>query len=81
MNVNKPAFTYKRNIIESLRYTFWKLRVLQNLEVHVGVSRLPFLHSLARLFPLEKRSLSETVVSMARCVPTHHFTVLMRQQE
>ena len=38
-------------------------------------------HSLARLFPLEKRSLSETVVSMARCIPTHHFTVLMRQQE
>ena len=38
-------------------------------------------HSLARLFPLEKRSLSETVVSMARCVPTRHFTVLMRQQE
>ena len=30
-------------VLESLRYTFWKLRVLQNLEVHVGVSRLPFL--------------------------------------
>ena len=41
----------------------------------------PLNHSLARLFPLEKRSLSETVVSMARCIPTHHFTVLMRQQE
>ena len=32
-----------KTVIESLRYTFSKLRVLQNLEVHVGVSRLPFL--------------------------------------
>ena len=39
------------------------------------------MHTLARLLPLEKRSLSETVVSMAHCVPTHHFTVLIRQQE
>ena len=38
-------------------------------------------HSLARLFPLEKRSLSETVVAMARCIPTRHFTVLIREQE
>ena len=39
------------------------------------------IHFLARLFPIEKRSLSETAVSMARCIPTHHFTVLLRQQE
>ena len=40
-----------------------------------------YIHSFARPFPLEKRSLSETVVSMAHCIPTRHFTVLIRYQK
>ena len=45
------------------------------------LTSLTLTHSLARLFPLEKRSLSETVVSMARCILMHHFTMLIREQE